>query len=179
MILTMTFDTPADKNRFVEIYETYRYLMMKVAYDVLQDRFLAEDAVHNAFVKIADKIGQLEKMQEADIKRYLIIVTKNAAIDIWRKRKIRSEKEVELDAAREQKLIMEKAESGIDFEVLDAFQRLPGIYSDVFLLKYAHFFENNQIAEALHITESTVRQRIARGKVLLKKELEESDKMGK
>ena len=160
MILTMTFDTLDEKNRFVEIYETYKYLMMNVAYDVLQDRFLAEDAVHNAFVSISEKMSQLEHMDETGIKRYLIVVTKNAAIDIWRKRKIRSEKEVEFDTVREEKFPMTRMESSIDNE------------------KYAHCLENDQIAGALKISESTVRQRIARGKVLLKKELEELDGRG-
>ncbi|MBR1701142.1 MAG: RNA polymerase sigma factor [Lachnospiraceae bacterium] len=178
MILTMTFDTPADKSRFEEIYETYKFLMMKVAYGVLQDRFLAEDAVHNAFVNISGKMAQLENMDETGIKRYLIVVTKNAAIDIWRKRKIRSEKEVEFDAAGEERLSMTGTESSVDNEILDAFQRLPDIYRDVFLLKYAHCLENDQIAGALKISESTVRQRIARGKVLLKKELEELNGRG-
>ena len=178
MILTMTFDTLDEKNRFVEIYETYKYLMMKVAYDVLQDRFLAEDAVHNAFVSISEKMSQLEHMDETGIKRYLIVVTKNAAIDIWRKRTIRSEKEMEFDTVREEMLPMTGTENSVDNEILDAFQRLPDIYRDVFLLKYAHCLENDQIAGALKISESTVRQRIARGKVLLKKELEELDGRG-
>ena len=42
----MIIDSPEEKRVFVVIYEKYRYLMMKVAHDVLKDNFLAEDAVH-------------------------------------------------------------------------------------------------------------------------------------
>lgn len=54
----MIIDSPEEKRVFVVIYEKYRYLMMKVAYDVLKDNFLAEDAVHEAFIKIAHNIAE-------------------------------------------------------------------------------------------------------------------------
>lgn len=49
----MMIDAEEDKQKFVILYETYRHLMMKVALNVLKDTFLAEDAVHEAFIKIA------------------------------------------------------------------------------------------------------------------------------
>ena len=35
----MIIDSPEEKRVFVVIYEKYRYLMMKVAHDVLKDNF--------------------------------------------------------------------------------------------------------------------------------------------
>ncbi|MBR1855275.1 MAG: hypothetical protein IJ794_19395 [Lachnospiraceae bacterium] len=46
---------------------------------------------------------------------------------------------------------MTETESNIDNEILEAFQRLPNIYRDVFLLKYVHCLENDQIAGALKL----------------------------
>ena len=89
MIFLMMIDTSEDKRKFTVLYEKYRHLMQKVAADVLNDRFLAEDAVHNAFVSLAahmDKIGNPDSLQT---KRYLITITKNAAIDIYRKKRCR------------------------------------------------------------------------------------------
>ena len=47
-------ETPKEKRKFVILYEKYKYLIQKVAMDVLHDSFLAEDAVHNAFVSVAN-----------------------------------------------------------------------------------------------------------------------------
>ena len=53
MILLMMVDTPEEKRKFVILYENYRYLMLKVAADILHDYQLAEDAVQEAFVRVA------------------------------------------------------------------------------------------------------------------------------
>ena len=45
-----------------------------------------------------------------------------------------------------------------------AIMKLTEIYKEVFLLKYSHELENNEIAKLLNIKESTVRVRLARGK---------------
>lgn len=37
MILLMMVDTPEEKRKFVILYENYRYLMLKVAVDILHD----------------------------------------------------------------------------------------------------------------------------------------------
>mgnify|MGYP003208218165 CR=1 FL=1 len=52
MILLMMVDTPEEKRKFVILYENYRYLMLKVAVDILHDYQLAEDAVQEAFVRV-------------------------------------------------------------------------------------------------------------------------------
>lgn len=52
MILLMMVDTPEEKRKFVILYENYRYLMLKVAADILHDYQLAEDAVQEAFVRV-------------------------------------------------------------------------------------------------------------------------------
>ena len=63
MIFLMMIDTPEEKRKFVVLYEKYRHLMMKVAMDILKDPYVAEDAVHNAFLKTAkhmDCIGEAD-----------------------------------------------------------------------------------------------------------------------
>ena len=90
----MIIDSPEEKRVFVVIYEKYRYLMMKVAHDVLKDNFLAEDAVHEAFIKIAHNMQNIHDVESVETKRYLIIVAKNAAIDIYRSRKKQMKEEV-------------------------------------------------------------------------------------
>ena len=56
------------------LYENYRYLMLKVAADILHDYQLAEDAVQEAFVRVAKHMENVGQPEETATKRYLITI---------------------------------------------------------------------------------------------------------
>lgn len=128
----MIIDSPEEKRVFVVIYEKYRYLMMKVAHDVLKDNFLAEDAVHEAFIKIAHNMQNIHDVESVETKRYLIIVAKNAAIDIYRSRKKQMKEEMFIDELGEDAGPITYLKTDIDNEILDILKNLPVKYRDVF-----------------------------------------------
>lgn len=178
MIFLMMIDTPEDKRKFVILYEKYRYLMQKVAADVLNDRFLAEDAVHNAFISLAAHMDKIENPEGLQTKRYLITITKNAAVDIYRKKNVQIHREVYMDELREEDVPMSYMETDLENGVLDILKNLPVKYRDIFLLKYSAHMENSEIANLCGIQEGTVRQRISRGKIMIEdalKKWEESN----
>ncbi len=45
-------DTEEEKSKFEQLYYQYRKLMYLCAWEVLRDEQLAEDAVHEAFIKL-------------------------------------------------------------------------------------------------------------------------------
>lgn len=173
MIFLMMIDTPEEKRKFVILYEKYKYLMQKVATDILHDRFLAEDAVQNAFMKLAKHMGDVGEIDSLSTKRYLITITKNAAIDIYRKRNKQIHKEIYIDELGEARLPMSYMETTMDNNILDVLKNLPIKYRDIFLLKYSANLENKEIARICGIREGTVRQRISRGKQMIEKMLRE------
>ncbi len=178
MIFLLMIDTPEDKRKFVILYEKYRYLMQKIAVDVLHDPFLAEDAVHNAFLKLIihmDDIGEPDSLQT---KRYLITVVKNTAVDLYRKKNIRIQREVYMDELREEDMPVSYMETDLENDVLDILKNLPVKYRDILLLKYSSHLENNEIARLCGIQEGTVRQRISRGKLLIESELQKLEDDG-
>ena len=97
MILLMMVDTPEEKRKFVILYENYRYLMLKVAADILHDYQLAEDAVQEAFVRVAKHMENVGQPEETATKRYLITITKHAAIDLYRRRNRLQSREIYMD----------------------------------------------------------------------------------
>ncbi len=171
MFLTLT-DTPESKGRFAILYEKYRYLMWKVAMDVLHDRFLAEDAVHNAFLNLGAHMGSIGETESMQTKRYLITIAKNAAIDIYRKKNVQRQREIFMDELGDEDLPLTYMETDLDNNVLDVLKNLPAKYRDIFLLKYSAHLENREIAGLCGIREGTVRQRIARGKLLIEDALQ-------
>ena len=102
MILLMMVDTPEEKRKFVILYENYRYLMLKVAADILHDYQLAEDAVQEAFVRVAKHMENVGQPEETATKRYLITITKHAAIDLYRRRNRLQSREIYMDELPEE-----------------------------------------------------------------------------
>ncbi|MBD5512428.1 MAG: RNA polymerase sigma factor [Lachnospiraceae bacterium] len=178
MIFLLMIDTPEDKSKFAILYEKYKYLMWKVSMDVLYDRFLAEDAVHNAFINLAMHMEDIGEPDSLKTKRYLITVAKNAAIDIYRKKNIRIKREIYMDEFGEEDLPITYMETDLDNDVLDILKKLPIKYRDIFLLKYSANLANSEIARLCGIQEGTVRQRIARGKLLVESELQKLEEDG-
>lgn len=52
-------DEPSDKEKFTEIYEHYKGMMMQKAMSILHSSALAEEAVQESFVKIAKNIFKI------------------------------------------------------------------------------------------------------------------------
>ncbi len=175
MINLMMIDTPEDKRKFVVLYEKYRHLMMKITMDVLHDPYLAEDAVHNAFISLTRNIDKVEEPDGIPTKLYLIACARNAAIDLYRKRSSQVKKETLLEEAAEKDGYVTYIDSELENGILDILKNLPLKYRDVFMLKYVNHMENQEIAEVCGILEGTVRQRIARGKVMIERKIKEME----
>lgn len=175
MIFLMVIDEPEEKRKFVLIYEKYRYLVYRVALDVLQDSYLAEDALQDAFWKIARSMEKLREIEAVATKRYIVTVAKCAAIDIYRKRKKQMKEEIYVDELSGVAEPCSYMETDVDNAVLDILKNLPVKYRDVFLLKYSSNMENGEIAQLLGITEETVRKRISRGKAMVQEALDKME----
>lgn len=175
MIILMMIDTPEDKRKFVVLYDKYRHLMMKTALGVLHDTYLAEDAVHNAFISLAYNLDKVDESENIPTKLYLIACARNAAIDLYRKRRSQVKTETMLEDVVEKDGYATYIESDLENGVLDILKNLPLKYRDVFMLKYVNHMENREIAEVCGILEGTVRQRIARGKLIIEQKIREME----
>lgn len=176
MIYLMMIDGEEEKRKFVILYEKYRCLMLKVACNILQDNFLAEDAVHDAFMKIAGNMKKIGEVDTLETKRYLITVTKNATIDIYRKKKRQINREISVDELGESSIPLSYMETEVDEGILEILKDLPVKYRDVFLLKYANEMGNDEIAKLLKLSEGTVRQRLSRGKSMIQEAMNKREK---
>lgn len=177
MLFLMMIDAPEERSKFCILYETYRHLLLTVAMDVLRDNYLAEDAVQEAFLRIARNMDKIEDIQSRQTKRYLISTARNAAIDLYRKQNRLRHREMNVEDA-EAMIPVSYLETDVDNAVLDILKNLPEKYREVFLLKYSAGMENSQIAKICGIRETTVRQRIARGKALIEDALKKLERGG-
>ena len=80
-------DTPEEKVKFEQIYLKYQGLMYQVADGILHNRQDAEDAVHNAFLRIIKKISRFQNTPAKDLAPQVAVIARNEAISLQRKQK--------------------------------------------------------------------------------------------
>ena len=80
-------ETPEEKVRFEEIYLNYRGMMFHVAEGILHNNQDAEDAVHNAFLRIIKKFSKFQKTPVKELAPLVAVIARNEAISLQRKKK--------------------------------------------------------------------------------------------
>ena len=85
LIYMMMLETPEEKSLFEQIYLEYRGLMFHVAYEILHNEQDAEDAVHQAFVKIAENIKKIDDPMCPKTHSYVVTIVEHQAIDQYRR----------------------------------------------------------------------------------------------
>lgn len=171
-------DNPDDKSKFEQIYNNYRQTMFYVANNILKDEHLAEDAVHQAFIKIIENLDKIDEIKCPKTKGFIVIIVERSAIDIYRKRKrqyaIPFDEVVFLGAEMATRTDSSSKDLG-NSTIAAAINLLPVNYSSVIKLKYSHGYTDKEIAKILSISEENVRKRITRGKKRLALILEEME----
>lgn len=158
LIYLQMIEGPADQSKFEKIYREYRGLMFHVAYQILHHTQDAEDAVHHAFVKVAENIKNISDPVCPKTKSYIVIIVETKAIDMLRSRQ--KHIKVELD----------EAFSGIsvnydgDNVLTQCILQLPARYRDVILLKYHHGYNLREIAKIMGISLSAANKLDQRAK---------------
>ena len=71
---------------FEDLYYKYRQHMYIIAFQIIKDAHLAEDVVSDTFIKIAKKIEFIASLSEKRQKDYILIMVRNQAIDLYRKK---------------------------------------------------------------------------------------------
>lgn len=170
-----------DQRFFEKLYMSYRSHMYSVAFSILKESSLAEDAVHDTFLRIAAKhIKMLESIEnEQDRRNYLLKATRNTSINILNKNKCKTI----CNNMYMQGVLGVPDLSDDDFvesictrndykQVILAMSTLDHRYSDVL---YYHFVMELTVAEVAKLQEksiNTVKKQLVRGKKLLLSELE-------
>ena len=160
--------------KFTNLFKKYKSLMFWTARDVLNDEYLAEDAVQEAFLKIMNHIDRIDDIHSAEARRYVSLAARNMAIDRYRRRAAGAQKELfaeDVDYLHEIEAepCLEEVEENEENRILDIINALQDTYREVCLLKYVKRMENWEIAERLNLREGTVRQKLSRGKALIEK----------
>ncbi len=180
-------DTETDKEKFEALYDQYRRLMHKIADDLLHDKHLAEDAVHEAFLRIIKCFHKIGEIDCPETKNFLVIIVRNVALNMIEKDKHRPQMQeihnayAENDAAEASGMPWENFSSGIDEtadevlrkEILATVSSLPDWAADVLALSAIYGCSSKEIAVIEGISNETARKRLQRARSLFKDMMQE------
>ena len=116
-----------------------------------QDRD-SEDAVQEAFFRIAKNMDKVKDIASTETKNFVAIITKREAMKIYDKK--------------------HNSENLVN-EVKNAIEQLPYKFSSLLTLKYVLGYSGKEIAEITGLTETNVRQQLMCGRKKLSEILEE------
>lgn len=185
-------DTDAEKEKFKQLYEQYRKLMMAEAKSILKSSHLAEDAVQEAFLRIIKSFDHVEEILSPRTKRFVVIIARNAALTILSKEKRIMDMHEFLglysDEGNEENIsrIWGNLSLGVDEtidevlagELTEAVKSLPDWAADAIMLSAVYGCSVQETAIILGVSRETAKKRIQRARTLLRRKLKEGGMYG-
>ena len=159
---------------FESIYRDYSRLVYWAAYRVLQDRELSEDVTQNVFITVLKSMGELAPLADAQLKGWLYRVSVNAALDLKRHmaHEVLSDEPVGAEIADSGGTPEEQVEKDqLRGAVREALSAMDEVYREPLMMYYYSEMTVKEIAEALDVSEGTVKSRMSRGRKILAKHL--------
>lgn len=175
LIFLDMLDTPEEKNCFQIIYETYSYFLWYLADQILHDAHLAEDAVQETFLALANHMDRVKDPRSRETRNFLGTIVRNKAIDIVRRQKkikVASYEEWEGQAGEDLlELYLQKESRERIFRAID---RLPEEYRIALEYRYLHEMSEKEVAGMMGISPKRANVKIFRARkklqILLREE---------
>lgn len=168
LVYLQMIETAEDQTKFERIYTQYKDILYGVAYKILKDPQDAEDAVHCAFVKLAENIYKIDEAICPKTKGYIVTIVENKAIDMYRRKCAHPQVEY-LD-----EIIGIQVEYNGTNALAGCIMKLPARQRSVLILKYGHGYQIREIAGILDISLSNVQKLDQRAKAKLRLLCEEA-----
>lgn len=165
-----------DKVRFEHAYYRYRKLMHREAKKILKDDHRAEDAVQEAFFRIARNFHKVGAVEAKETRNFFVLITRRAALNLLEREEHFCPASEE-DLTKSEPLVStDSADAPLhETELMQAVFRLPQAYRDVLYLRGVYGYEMKEIAEMLGITVEAAWKRFYRGRSALEKEMEREE----
>lgn len=169
-------NSEAERNEMSVFYEKYKKRLLNIALKILQSEEEAEDAVQEAFLKIADKPDTFFSLDDTKRIWYLCVVVKNASIDRYNKRN-----KVQLEPLHEDmiyqndtKLLENTMFNKISHkELIEFISGLPKLQQNVLVMTRLLKLSISETAQQLNVSEKAVNQRLYLARKAIKQFIDE------
>ena len=169
MALVDDEDVPA----FEKLYNRTYKRLYAIAYDILKDHQLAEDALSEMFLRVSLSFKKINNFTLHDLDAYLVRSIKNTCYNMIKKKKTEQKK---LDELKKEAIpdddIFEKAELVI---LMKAIRSLPENYKTALVYKEYYGFTVEETAKRMNASRRSVFYYLNSAKNLIRKAIEGSD----
>lgn len=162
-----------DQTAFAVLVQRYSGALFNLAYRMLDDRHEAEDAVQEVFLRAYRRLDSFDPGRR--FVTWLLSIGSNYCIDRIRRRRGAwlTLDDVAFwlpsgDPGPERSALLDERRQAVQ----RALQQLPDTYRGVTVLRYWHDLSYLEIAEALGLTEATVKTRLHRARKMLAEALD-------
>lgn len=165
---------------FDAFVETFRTRIFQYSYLMCGQREDAEEVAQDTLLKVFENFATLREPER--VRSWVFRIAKNACLMKRRRSVFAPERELSLDG--EQLLVGQIADTGtmpdqeylraeLADQITSAIQELPPNYRSVVLLRDIEELSTEETAEILELSVDVVKQRLHRGRLALKRLLEE------
>ena len=177
--IIMAIENGDDRDFVAKLYSKYEKQLYKVAYGVLSNPANAEDCIHDTICSVIEQIEKFKTFDEPRQIKYMCVCCRNAALNKYNKMDNTVSLTIETEHFEEKAVLDVEDPTANLYEVVlnnelknklrDCINSLDRKYRDVIIFKFEYGFDTKEIAGALYISESLVRQRLKRAKELLRR----------
>lgn len=158
LIYLQSIEDPDCRSVFEQVYTEYRGLMFHAARRILGSDQDAEDAVHEAFLKISKNISKISDPVCPKTRAYVVLIVERTSIDLRRKQKRQPAEPLEEDVPG-----LPAAYDG-DNALTRCILSLPARDREIILLRFWQGYSLKETAALLEISEAACRKREQRAK---------------
>lgn len=178
LFLLALSDRPDDAAFMEALYRAHYRLLYGKALQVMRHPADAEDAVSESFLQLIRKIDTLRSLESNKLRAYLVITVRNTAINLYNRRKRRTEH----SAGEVEEGAVASGEAGPEAQALSldgvegikrAIRSLPMQIQTAMMMRYFQQLSDQEIADSMGLKPVSVRALISKGKKRLRDLLRE------
>lgn len=170
LFLTL-IDGENEKAKFIDFYNKYKNLMFYIAKEILNDNYLAEDAVQESFLRIAKNFHKINDVLCPQTRNFTVIITRNVSFTMRKK----NNTVIELDTYKDSDLPNPSSDpfESISVKILtENILKISEEYRDILYLYHLYGYSFKEISGLLSLPVETVKKRAQRARHILKQLLE-------
>ncbi len=181
--LAQAIETEEDRSKMEQLYDAHQRLMYSVAFRYLHDEFKAEDAVHDAFLRVINILDNIDDPKCPQTRGLLVIIVEHICIDMLKSKSYSAEVYLlddndyysdSLVPDSYQDIEDAYAEKNDAETILDALRKLPKILRDTMFMYAVEGLSMKEIASVDDCSVEAVKKRIQRARTQIKSILGET-----
>lgn len=158
-----------EENIFLEFYEENKKMLFSVAYKLVGNEHLAENALQEAFISIIKNKDKMLELKGERLKKWSVVIVKNKCIDIMRKEGRMETLHLEDENIATETVTEDETLKKYEAETIKRYLgELDELSKQILYLKYLFGYSYKEISQTVNVSEKNAEMRVYRAKSKLR-----------